>query len=156
MRVRAEFDRRGRGLPRADARRADAMTGQGLHRRRTKFALHHAGEARHQHVAAGSAAGEQADVVQGHSGASEAVVDRAGGHRRAGMHGSAVGIDGVVPRLDAVLREDAPLDPRRQPRQRCDVGIHAVVVDGCPGQEPAGSLDPGAFKSDRHRQPLGE
>jgi hypothetical protein len=139
--MRTQLDALRRRLDRRDAGRADAVHRMRLHRLRRELALDHVGEPRHQRVAARGTAGQQRHARQLRAAALQAIADRTGGELRIGVLRHAFRIDGVVPREDAVLRQDAPLDALGHAVERCDVRVHAVVGNGLARHEIAGALE---------------
>jgi hypothetical protein len=138
----AVLQRQRRVLQRRHARCADAVMAGGGHRRGAQFGLQHVGEARQDQVAGRGCSGKQVDIAQRRFRIrAEAGTYRLRGKARAGVQAATLLVDGVVPRQDAVLAQDATLDPRRHRVDRRDETVDGVVVDGRPGKERARGCD---------------
>ena len=129
---------------------ANAMYGAGFHRRRSKLALNHVGETRHQGIAARRAAGEQRDVLLPKLGIGQALAYGVGCQGRIGVRGRALRIQCVIALLDAVFIQDALFDTPRNAIQRRDKIIHAHIVHGLTRQKVSGIAEINMLKSDRH------
>ncbi len=130
----AQLERAGRVLQSCDACCAHALMAARVQRPGVQLTLDHVREAGHREVAARGAGAQDGQIFQSDLRRVEAAVDCRGRHRRGGVLGRAVFGDRVVARLDAVLREDAPLDARRGGAERRDVAVEIVVADRLAGQ----------------------
>lgn len=126
------------GAKGADSRRANTLDTERRHGRRLEEALNLVCETWRGNVGSGGACGQKVDIGGGQTSLGKGVGDGVCGHLGIRYERSALGVERVMTRVNAVLRENAPLDPRGARVDRGDETIHRIVVDGRARQEATG------------------